>query len=69
MLAEIDDLLPNSSPLREGLVKAGLALYIAFIDRRRGWIEEVYGKLEDPATELTGQQRAHLKRLGIDPDV
>jgi hypothetical protein len=51
--------------LREGLVKAGLALSVAFIDGRRGWIENAYAHLDDPLSEA---QRAHLISLGIDPD-
>ncbi len=65
LLAEVDKSLPRDSPLREGLVKAGLALSIAFIDGRRGWIENTYAHLDD---DLTEEQRAHLIRLGIDPD-
>jgi hypothetical protein len=65
LLAEVDKSLPEDSPLREGLVKAGLALSIAFIDGRRGWIENTFAhKGED----LTDEQRAHLMGLGIDPD-
>ena len=64
MLATIDASLPESSPLREGLVKAGLALSIAFIDGRREWIENTYAHLDDPLSE---EQRAHLIKLGIDP--
>lgn len=65
MLAAIDQSLPESSPLREGLVKAGLALSIAFIDGRREWIENTYARLDDP---LSGEQQAHLLKFGIDPD-
>jgi hypothetical protein len=66
LLKETGKTLPDGSPLREGLVKAGLALSIAFIDGRRGWIEAAYAQLDD---ELTDEQRAHLIRLGIAPDV
>lgn len=65
MLKLIDDSLPDPSPLREGLVKAGLALSIAFIDGRRGWIENVYAHFDDPLSEA---QRKHLISLGINPD-
>lgn len=64
MLEAIDQSLPQSSPLREGLVKAGLALSIAFLDGRRKWIEQTYAHLDDPLSE---QQRAHLLELGINP--
>jgi hypothetical protein len=65
LLEAIERSLPARSPLREGLVKAGLALSIAFIDGRRGWIENTYAHLDD---SLSAEQRAHLTRLGIDPD-
>jgi hypothetical protein len=65
LLAAIDASLPVASPLREGLVKAGLALSIAFIDGRRGWIEDTYTHLDD---DLSEAQRNHLASLGIDPD-
>ena len=65
LLVEVDKLLPEGSLLREGLVKAGLALNIAFIDGRRRWIEDTYAHLDD---DLTDEQRAHLIRLRIDPD-
>ena len=65
MLEAIDQSLSESSPLREGLVKAGLALSIAFIDGRREWIENGYTHLNDPLTE---EQRTHLAKLGIDPE-
>ena len=65
MLEAINESLPESSPLREGLVKAGLALSVAFIDGRRAWIEETYSRLDDPLSE---EQRAQLIKLGIDPE-
>jgi hypothetical protein len=65
LLEAINQSLPESSPLQEGLAKAGLALSIAFVDGRRGWIENVYAHLDDPPTD---EQRARLLRLGIDPD-
>lgn len=65
LLAAIDAILPEASPLREGLVKAGLALGIAFIDGRRSWIEDTYTHLDDDLSEV---QRNHLASLGIDPD-
>jgi hypothetical protein len=65
MLAAIDKLLPESSPLREGLVKAGLALSIAFIDGRRKWIDDTFAHLGE---DLTEDQRTHLAHLGINPD-
>lgn len=64
MLATINESLPESSPLREGLAKAGLALSIAFIDGRREWIETNYAHLGDTLSE---EQRAHLIKLGLAP--
>ena len=65
LLAEIDRSLPDRSPVREALLKAGIALSIAFIDGRRSWIENRYVHLGD---DLTDEQRAHLIALGIDPN-
>ncbi|MAT70678.1 MAG: hypothetical protein CMJ58_14275 [Planctomycetaceae bacterium] len=65
LLEQVDKSLADGSPLREALVKAGLALSIAFIDGRRAWIEDTYAHLDG---DLTDEQRAHLVRLGIDPD-
>jgi hypothetical protein len=41
LLESIDGTLPGGSPLREALVKAGIALGIAYIDGRRGRVEEI----------------------------
>ncbi|QDU97288.1 hypothetical protein [Lignipirellula cremea] len=49
----------------EALMKAAYALHFAFLDRRRGEIEEFYGMTD---AELTNAQRQHLRSLGIDPD-
>lgn len=64
MLAEIHDLLPSDSPLQEGLAKAGLALILGFARGMRADIEQQYEHFDAP---LSDEQRAHLKRLGIDP--
>lgn len=65
MLSEIDADLPDSSPLREALEKAGLAVSFAFIDGRRSVIEKVY---ENRDAGLTLEQREHLRSMGINPD-
>jgi hypothetical protein len=65
MLAAIDSSLPSDSPLREGLAKAGLALALGFIQGMRADIEQQFEQLGDP---LSDEQRAYLKRLGIDPE-
>jgi hypothetical protein len=66
MLQTIVGTLPDLSPLREGLVKAGLALSIAFIDGRRDWIEKMYAHGGEPLSEA---QRKNLINLGVNPDV
>ncbi len=65
MLSEIDTTLPDSSPLREALQKAGLAISFAFIDGRRAEIERVHENLD---AELTDEQCEHLRSMGIYPD-
>ncbi len=64
MLASLDASLPEGSPLREALTKAGLALSVAFADGHRERIENVYMSLSEPLSE---EQRARLTALGIDP--
>jgi len=68
LLGTLDATLPPSSPLREGLEKGALAIQASFMHGHRTWVETMYNGLHDPNTELTAEQRAHLVRLGIDPD-
>jgi hypothetical protein len=42
MLENLDKQLPASSPIREGLMKAGIALSFAFIQGSRAKIESDY---------------------------
>ena len=42
MLEQIDKTLPDDSPLREALQKAGYSLSYSFLDGRRRDIERVY---------------------------
>ena len=65
MLGTIDRTLDRSSPFREALKKAGLALIHGFIDGRRGEIERQYQQLGTP---LSDSERMRLRTLGIDPD-
>jgi len=65
LLAAIDQDLAESSPLREALQKAGLAISYAFMDGRRNEIESVYKNLD---AELSDEQIAHLRSIGFDPD-
>ena len=66
LLRDIDAKLERGSPLREGLVKAGLALHIVFIEGKRLDLERTFSQLDAPLTEA---QMAHLKSLGIDPEL
>ena len=61
----IDAQLGSNPAGREALQKAGVALIIAFLQDRRQEVEEWYQGIDAPPTEA---QRAHLRRLGIDPD-
>jgi hypothetical protein len=67
LLGTIDASLPEGSPLREGVVKGALSIQATFIHGRRTWVEKMYNGLDNPATKLTEEQRAHLMKLGIDP--
>jgi len=65
MLSGIDATLPEASPLREALQKAGLAITFAFVDGRRSEIEKAYESLD---AQLTNEQHKHLRSMGVDPD-
>ncbi len=65
MLRAIDRELERTSPLREALNKAGVALNLGFCHGLRPEIEHHYQQL---GVTLTDAQRAHLSRLGIDPE-
>jgi hypothetical protein len=65
MLQAIDRNLERTSPLREALQKAGLALQLGFIHGLRPDIERHYQQLDTPLTET---QQKHLRSLGIDPE-
>lgn len=66
MLEAINDGLDPASPLRESLQKAGIALSLGFIHGLRADIERQYQRLNVP---LSDEQRARLRRLGLDPDL
>ena len=63
LLRDIEAKLERGSPLREGLVKAGLALHTVFIEGKRADLERTFSRLGTPLTEA---EIAHLKSLGID---
>lgn len=65
MLSEIEATLPECSPLREALQKAGYAISYSFMDGRRSQMENIYDNVE---AELTDEEREHLRSMGIDPD-
>ena len=65
LISAADQLLPEPSPIREGLKKAALALQDAFAKGLRTNIEKQYAELDAPLSE---EQREHLERLGIDPN-
>jgi len=68
MLEAVDGTLPESSPLHEALAKGALAIQFAFIGGFRPRIGEAFAGLQDPEKELTPQQLAKLRELGIDPN-
>ena len=61
----VDSQLQSNSSAREALQKAGIALIITFLHGRRQELEEWYKNLDAPLTDV---QRAHLRRMGIDPE-
>ncbi len=63
-LKVIDSTLGSNLLGREALHKAGVALILAFLSGRRQELEEWYRSIDAPLTE---DQRAHLRRLGIEP--
>lgn len=65
MLQAIDRTLDASSPLREALQKAGIALHLGFI---RGLRPDIDRQFEQIAAELSDPQRARLRNIGIDPE-
>ena len=68
LLAAVEATLPPTSPLREGLEKGALAIQACFVRGHGSWVDGMYACLHGPNTELTADQRAHLARLGIEPD-
>lgn len=65
MLRLIDGQLDAGSPLREALEKSGIALTVAFLHDLRAEVERHYASKGEP---LGGDERSHLRGLGIDPD-
>ena len=65
MLEEIDRSLGQSSPVREALQKAGIALSLGFI---RGLRSDIDRQFEQLGTPLTDAERARLRSMGIDPE-
>jgi hypothetical protein len=61
----IDTHLGSDPGGREALQKAGVALILTFLNGHRQELEEWYRGIDAPLTE---SQRAHLRRLGIDPE-
>ena len=61
MLETIDRSLEHSSPQREALKKAGVALSLGFIRGLRSDIEQL-------GTPLTDSERTRLHSMGIDPE-
>jgi hypothetical protein len=65
MLETIDRSLEPSSPQREALKKAGIALSLGFI---RGLRSDIDRQFEQLGTPLTDSERARLRGMGIDPE-
>jgi hypothetical protein len=65
MLETIDRSLERSSPMREALKKAGIALSLGFI---RGLRPDIDRQFEQLGTPLTDSERARLRSIGMDPE-
>ena len=65
MLETIDRSLEHSSPQREALKKAGVALSLGFI---RGLRSDIERQFEQLGTPLTDSERTRLHSMGIDPE-
>lgn len=66
LLKCVDERKAISSAEREALQKAALALHRVFIAGNRARIEEGFAMIGQPLLE---SERAHLRSLGVDPDV
>ena len=66
MLQAIDQTLESTTPLREALRKAGLALNLGFIRGLRPEIERHYRQLDKPLTKV---ERSSLRNMDIDPEI
>ena len=65
ILETIDRNLELSSPQREALKKASIALSLSFIRGSRSEIDRQFEQLDAP---LTDSERARLRSMGIDPE-
>ena len=65
LLETIDRSLEHSSPQREALKKAALALSLGFLRGLRSDIETQFEQLGTPLTDL---QHTRLRSMGIDPE-
>jgi hypothetical protein len=65
LLADVDRLLPDGAPEREGLKKSAIALQLAFRRGLRAELEREFATLDLP---LADEQRARLRELGLNKD-
>ena len=66
LLKRIDERAAISPEERQALQKAALALHRVFIAGGRPQVEESFAMIGQPLLE---SERAHLRSLGIDPDL
>jgi len=66
ILRDVERALDANSPQREAVTKAALGLSLAFMRNLRPEIENLALGVGRP---LDDEQRAHLWKMGIDPDV
>ena len=65
ILETIDRSLEGSSPQREALKKAGIALSLGFI---RGFRPDIERQFDQLGTPLTDSERARLRSISISPE-
>jgi hypothetical protein len=65
MLKRVAESLGPSTEFREALQKGALALTVTWLRGLRSEVERLYSH---PGTTLSEAERAHLRRIGIDPD-
>jgi hypothetical protein len=65
LLRRVEKSLEVGSPLREAVIKAAYGVSLAFIHGFRSRVDELFAR---HGTELTAEEKDHLRSMGIEPD-